>query len=134
MLRITCVLILTFVLTSALAFALQARDRDTTWVAPSQDALKVNPLAIRPEAAAGGRKLFHRHCSNCHGEGARGSTKAPDLTQDVVQAQTDGALFWKIGSGNSRQGMPGFSFLPAPQRWQLVLHLRATALSLSQRR
>jgi ribosomal protein S6E (S10) len=44
-----------------------------------------------------------------------------------VQAQTDGALFWKISGGNSHQGMPAFSFLPDPQRWQLVLHLRAIA-------
>ena len=41
-----------------------------------------------------------------------------------VQVQTDGALFWKISSGNTRAGMPTFSFLPEPQRWQLVLYLR----------
>jgi ribosomal protein S6E (S10) len=44
-----------------------------------------------------------------------------------VQQQSDGALFWKISGGNSRQGMPAFSFLPEPQRWQLVLHIRASA-------
>jgi mono/diheme cytochrome c family protein len=125
MLRNTCLLILLFVLMSALSYALQVRDRDATWVAPSEDALNVNPLASRPDTVAGGRKLFHQRCSNCHGESARGTTKAPDLTQDDVQAQTDGALFWKISGGNSRQGMPGFSFLPESQRWQLVLHIRA---------
>ena len=45
------------------------------------------------------------------------------MTGDV-QAQTDGALFWKIASGNTRRGMPTFSYLPEPQRWQLVLALR----------
>ena len=47
----------------------------------------------------------------------------------AVQAQTDGALFWKLGSGNARAGMPTFSFLPEPQRWQLVLHMRNRATS-----
>ncbi len=129
MLRNTFLLTVLFVLVSLLAYGDQVRDRDAMWVAPAEDALKVNPLAARTEAVAGGRKLFHQHCSECHGEDARGTTKAPDLTQSDVQAQTDGALFWKISGGNSRQGMPTFSFLPAPQRWQLVLQVRAAASS-----
>jgi hypothetical protein len=44
-----------------------------------------------------------------------------------VQVQTDGALFWKISTGNTRKGMPAFSFLPEAQRWQLVLRLRTLA-------
>jgi len=129
MCRNTCLVTVLFVLMSVLAYGVQVRNRDATWVAPSKDALNANPLATRTGAVAGGRKLFHQHCSTCHGEGARGSTKAPDLTQSDVQVQTDGALFWKISGGNSRQGMPAFSFLPGPQRWQLVLHVRAAASS-----
>jgi mono/diheme cytochrome c family protein len=129
MLRDRCLLTVLFVLMSLLSYGVQVRDRDVTWVAPSEAALKVNPLATRTDAVAGGRKLFHQRCSMCHGEDARGSTKAPDLTQPDVQAQTDGALFWKISGGNSHQGMPTFSFLPEPQRWQLVLHVRAVASS-----
>ena len=125
-----CLLTVLFVLMSAVAFAIQVRDRDTTWAAPSEEALKANPLATRRDAVAGGRKLFRQHCSTCHGERGRGSTKAPDLMQADVQAQTDGSLFWKISGGNSRHGMPAFSFLPEPQRWQLVLHIRTTASSL----
>jgi mono/diheme cytochrome c family protein len=123
---ITSLLTAMLVVMSVLAFAGQVRDRDARWIAPSEDALKVNPLAERPDAAAGGRKLFHRHCSTCHGEDARGSAKAPDLIQSEVQAQSDGALFWKISGGNPRRGMPAFSFLPKLERWQLVLHLRAS--------
>ncbi|HYU78073.1 MAG TPA: hypothetical protein VEK56_03750 [Vicinamibacterales bacterium] len=37
-----------------------------------------------------------------------------------MQAQGDGALFWKISSGNTRAGMPSFGFLPEAQRWQVV--------------
>jgi len=46
-----------------------------------------------------------------------------------VQPQTDGALFWKISSGDARAGMPSFSYSPAPERWQLVLHLRMNLIS-----
>jgi|SRR5437899_5156916 len=98
------------------------------WVAPSKDAA---PLSVRTDAVRGGAKIFDQRCANCHGDGGRGTSKAPDLTQSEVQAQTDGALFWKISTGNTHAGMPSFSYLPGPQRWQLVLLLRS--LPLSQR-
>ncbi|HWK09316.1 MAG TPA: c-type cytochrome [Vicinamibacterales bacterium] len=110
---------------------MQVRDRDTTWVAPDAAASKPNPLATRPDTALGGRKIFEQRCTTCHGEDARGTDRGPDLLATDVQAQTDGALFWKISSGNSRAGMPSFSFLPEPQRWQLVLHLRSVAKARS---
>ena len=114
-------------LTPLLAQGVRARDRDPDWLAPAAEASKVNPLANRTDAVAGGRKLFQQRCSTCHGEDGGGTKKAPDLRQPDVQAQTDGALFWKISGGNAYQGMPSFSFLPEPQRWQLVLHLRTFA-------
>jgi mono/diheme cytochrome c family protein len=107
---------------------LEVRDRDADWLAPSHASAKANPLANRPDAAGGGGKLFQERCATCHGEEGRGTSKAPNLTQPEVQAQTDGALFWKISSGNTHAGMPAFSFLPEPQRWQLVLHVRALAV------
>jgi mono/diheme cytochrome c family protein len=102
----------------------QVRERDNSWMASPNASAKRNPLADRPELAAGGAKLFQDRCATCHGADARGTEDAPDLSQPDVQAQTDGALFWKISTGNSRSGMPSFSYLPEPQRWQLVLHLR----------
>lgn len=110
------------------ALIAQVRDHDIDWLAPSHASAKANPLTYRPDAVAGGGKLFRQRCATCHGEEGRGTTKAPDLTQRDVQNQTDGALFWKISSGNTHAGMPTFSFLPEPQRWQLVLHVRALAV------
>ena len=86
-----------------------------------------NPLAGRSELADGGRKVFEQRCTQCHGDDAQGTSRAPNLLSRRVQAQTDGALFWKISSGDTRAGMPTFSYLPAPERWQLVLHLRSLA-------
>ena len=102
-----------------------ARDHDPDWMAPLTAAAKANPFAKRTDASAGGQKVFQQRCSTCHGEDGRGSSRAPDLTRSDVQAQTDGALFWKISGGNTRAGMPAFSFLPEAQRWQLVLRVRS---------
>ncbi len=102
----------------------QVREHDARWVAPHAAAAKPNPLAGRPELAAGGHKIFVQRCTPCHGEDAQGTGRAPNLLSPRVQAQTDGALFWKISRGDTRGGMPTFSFLPATQRWQLVLYLR----------
>lgn len=105
----------------------RVREHDPSWVAPERAALKPNPLASHRDLAAGGRKIFEQRCATCHGADARGTDRGPDLLASDVLAQTDGALFWKIGSGNTRTGMPSFSFLPEAQRWQIVLHLRALA-------
>jgi mono/diheme cytochrome c family protein len=97
---------------------------DPDWQPPATIVTRPNPLAGKPELAAGGRKLFLRHCAECHGEDGRGLKNAADLQLPVVQEQTDGALQWKINHGNARRGMPSFSSLPELQRWQIVLHLR----------
>ena len=109
----------------------QDLQRDPAWTAPASASGKPNPFVNRPEMAAGGRKVFLQRCATCHGDDGRGSERAPDVSAPGVQAQSDGALFWKISSGNSRTGMPAFSFLPEPQRWQLVLHLRTLGHDVS---
>jgi mono/diheme cytochrome c family protein len=125
--RLPVLVIMTVWVTAALSSA-QVRktvEPDRHWVAPAREDARTNPLANQPDAAQGGARAFHQRCSHCHGEDARGTSLAPDLTGHRVQSQNDGALFWKITSGDTRRGMPGFSFLPELQRWQLVLHLRA---------
>jgi mono/diheme cytochrome c family protein len=104
---------------------------DADWVAPDNAVARINPLAGRSDVVAGGGRLFHERCGTCHGEDARGTMRAPALRKASVEAQSDGALFWKISSGNTRTGMPSFSFLPQLQRWQLVLYLRAQARTRS---
>jgi mono/diheme cytochrome c family protein len=100
--------------------------QDPGWRAPTEATARHNPLARKPEAAAGGAKLFKRNCVECHGEEGTGLVKknAADLQLTVVQQQSDGTLFWKITNGNTDRGMPSFSRLPELQRWQLVLYLR----------
>ena len=102
---------------------------DPRWTPPADPASKPNPLAGNAGAAAGGRKLFQRHCAECHGDDASGGKKknSPGLAAGVIQRQTDGTLFWKITNGKSDGEMPSFSRLAELQRWQLVLYLRSLA-------
>ncbi len=95
------------------------------WTAPAEASAKQNPLKGRPELAAGGKKVFARVCAGCHGPGP--GRKAPDLSEAAVQQESDGAIFWKISTGNSHSGMPVYSSLPEAQRWQLVLYIRTQA-------
>jgi mono/diheme cytochrome c family protein len=103
-----------------------AYEQDPNWRAPAEAVARKNPLASKPETAAGGEKLFKRNCVECHGEDGTGLVKkhAADLQLAKVQEQSDGTLFWKITNGNPDRGMPSFSRLPELQRWQLVLYLR----------
>lgn len=100
--------------------------QDPNWKAPESAAALKNPLGANPQYAGGGRKLFQKNCAECHGPDGSGLEKkhAADLRLPVVQAQSDGTIFWKITNGNMDRGMPSFSRLPEPQRWQLVLFLR----------
>ena len=126
--RIAATLMLLSAVTFSASPSAQTRSRDDDWTAPAKDASRVNPLSRQPDAESGGAKIFEHRCASCHGNDGRGTSKAPDLTQRDVQAQTDGALYWKISTGNTHAGMPTFSYLPELQRWQVVLHLRSLHL------
>jgi mono/diheme cytochrome c family protein len=93
--------------------------------APRKAAGRRNPLEGDPNAVAAGRKLFDLHCAECHGEMAEGGKKAPSLLADEVQRATPGAIFWLLTNGVVRRGMPVWSKLPEPQRWQLVSYIKS---------
>lgn len=94
---------------------------------PSKAAARRNPLQSDPDAVAAGAKLFAAHCAECHGDKADGGKKAPSLRAPEVQQATPGALFWLLTNGVVRRGMPVWSKLPEPQRWQLVSFIKSLA-------
>lgn len=100
--------------------------------APQKAAARRNPLESDPEAVAAGAKLYAMHCAECHGEMANGTRRAPGLRADEVQHATDGALFWALTNGVVRRGMPVWSKLPEPRRWQLVSYIKSLPKSVSQ--
>ena len=93
--------------------------------APKKAAARRNPLERDSDAVAVGRKLFEQHCAECHGEDAEGGRKAPSLRAEEVRQAPPGTLFWILTNGVVRRGMPVWSKLPEPQRWQLVSYLKS---------
>jgi len=112
-------------LATPLALAAATTNR-RAWTAPAGAAERKNPLATTPDLVAGGKKVYTLRCAQCHGADLGGTKRAPSLTDAHTRKRTDGELFWKITSGDTHTGMPAFSNLPEPQRWQLVLLLRGT--------
>ncbi len=108
--------------------------QDPGWHAPAEAADRRNPLAGRPEVAGGG-KSFSSECVSVTEKLAPACPKKmPRIAVQVVQAQSDGTLFWKITNGNPDRGMPTFRRLPELQRWQLVLYLRKLSRPLDTRK
>jgi mono/diheme cytochrome c family protein len=127
--RLAVTLVLGGVLAHVTGAAGASPQERPAWTVPSNADVRANPLAARPDTEPGGAKLFKERCAQCHRDDGSGTSVGPGLSGRRVQSQTDGALFWKITSGNTRTGMPTFSGLPELQRWQLVLHLRALGSS-----
>ncbi len=97
--------------------------------APEKARSKHNPLENNRDSVAAGRILFARHCAECHGETAEGGKKAPSLRAAEVQNAQPGAIFWILTNGVVRRGMPVWSKLPEPQRWQLIVFIKSLGVS-----
>jgi mono/diheme cytochrome c family protein len=96
--------------------------------APEKWKARANPLEHDPEAVATGKKLFGMHCSECHGQTGEGTRRAPTMRSADVQEATPGAIFWVLTNGVVWHGMPVWSKLPEPQRWQLVSYIKSLGL------
>ncbi len=101
------------------------------WMAPASANNMKNPVAKTPVSIQDGRKIFNKECSSCHGpKGLGNGPKAGDLNiqpsnlaSHLVQSQSDGAIFWKITTGN--KPMPTFRTAYSDQdRWNLVNFVR----------
>ncbi len=84
--------------------------------APGKARERRNPFENDPEAVAAGRNLFEQHCAQCHAE---------------VQEAPPGAIFWILTNGVVRRGMPVWSKLPEPQRWQLVSYIKSLSVPVA---
>ncbi|MEQ9662599.1 MAG: FTR1 family protein [Parasphingopyxis sp.] len=92
------------------------------------------PVPLAPEAVpdlARGAALYARNCASCHGESGGGAGPAaegldppPIAFDDVARARERSAfaLYQVIGQGLEGTAMPGFSDLPAEDRWSLAYY------------
>jgi len=101
------------------------------WVAPASTDSYNNPYKGSDKATKAGKKLYAQMCAICHGNKGKGDGMAgislkprpANFTKDIVQKQTDGAIFWKLSEGKA----PMASYkntLSEEQRWQLINYLR----------
>ncbi len=92
-----------------------------------------NPLssaAGSPDVVAG-REVYGAKCGLCHGYDGSGRTeigsgqypRPPDLRGAVVQAMSDGEIFYHIRNGIRHTGMPAQEF-PDRKTWQVTAYLR----------
>ena len=100
------------------------------WEAPAAEKAKKSPIARTKESVDAGEKTAKMMCAPCHGDKGKGDgpgaaalpKKPADWTSKLVQDETDGALFWKITTGNTP--MPPWQSLPEKDRWNLVNYVR----------
>ena len=101
------------------------------WQAPAEAANLTNPVKDAPNAVRIGEALYNQRCVDCHGKRGYGNgvmsrtiKKAPtNLASRMVQANTDGELFWKITNGRSPMPANHQRFTDE-QRWYIVTFLR----------
>ena len=101
-------------------------------VAPMTNGQDKNPFAGDANAAKVGESQFRANCAFCHGLGARGGGRGPDLTRaQKKHGNADGDLFRTIN-----QGVPGTAMPPngATQQgvgmtddeiWQVITYIRS---------
>jgi mono/diheme cytochrome c family protein len=118
-------------ITLLLLAVLESAGTDNSWMkrVPENIRVRVNPYANQPEAIAAGGKLFSDHCAQCHMPDALGHGKRPSLRTSEVQNATDGEIFWILRNGYLKRGMPTWSSLPEPSRWQIIAYVKSLGIS-----
>jgi len=107
------------------------------FAAPRLHAQETNPLAKDPKAAKLGEFQFRSNCAFCHGLGARGGGRGPDLTRAQKRhGNADADLFRTIN-----EGVPGTAMPPngATQQgvgmtdteiWQVIAYIRSVQVKV----
>jgi cytochrome c oxidase cbb3-type subunit 3 len=109
---------------AALALSLHAQDK--------------NPFAGDAQAAKLGESQFRANCAFCHGLGARGGGRGPDLTRAQKRhGSTDSEMFHNIHDGIAGTAMPAATSggigvgMSDGEIWQVIAYLRSVAKKAS---
>jgi mono/diheme cytochrome c family protein len=118
------------ILSLALGIGLSAQHKDNAHRHGAAAKIK-NPVAASAESIASGRKLYDRHCSECHGDTGKGDGMAgeglderPSNLSDAEweHGSTDGEIFVVIrdGAGPKSEMKPFAKKLSERQMWDVV--------------
>jgi cytochrome c oxidase cbb3-type subunit III len=91
-----------------------------------------NPLAGDAKAAKAGEYEFRINCALCHGLGARGGGRGPDLTRaQKKHARSDADMFQIISNGIAGTAMPANGTngqgvgMTEEEIWQIITYIRS---------
>lgn len=91
-----------------------------------------NPLAGDAKAAKAGEFQFRINCALCHGLGAHGGGRGPDLTRAVKKhTHSDADMFQVISNGIAGTAMPGNGTngqgvgMTDEEIWQIITYIRS---------
>jgi len=91
-----------------------------------------NPLARDPKAAKAGGYEFRINCALCHGLGARGGGRGPDLTRaQKKHTHSDADMFQVISNGIPGTAMPANGTngqgvgMTDTEIWQIITYIRS---------
>src|SRR5712664_2110134 len=100
--------------------------------APTLRAQEKNPFAGDAKVAKLGEYQFRLNCAFCHGLGARGGGRGPDLTRaQKHHGNTDGEIFHNIHDGIAGTAMPAATNggigvgMSDEEIWQVVTYIRS---------
>src|SRR5271154_2696923 len=104
-----------------------------TLLLPSAPAQEIrNPFSKDPKAAKAGEFEFRINCAFCHGLGARGGGRGPDLTRaHKHHGDSDDDLFQNISQGIAGTVMPANGTngqgvgMTDDEIWQIIAYLRS---------
>lgn len=90
-----------------------------------------NPYAGDPKIAKLGEYQFRLNCAFCHGLGARGGGRGPDLTRAKRHGSSDAEIFHNIHDGIAGTAMPAATNggigvgMSDEEIWQVVTYIRS---------
>lgn len=95
-----------------------------------------SPFPVTPAALIAGARIYHEHCSFCHGlkgqpktAAAKGEFPSPPPLFEKIGVTDDpvGETYWKTANGIRLTGMPSYrSTLSEEQMWQVSQLLATT--------
>jgi cytochrome c oxidase cbb3-type subunit III len=106
----------------------------------AQAADERNPLASDPKAAKAGEYEFRINCALCHGLGAKGGGRGPDLTRaHKKHVKTDTDMFQVISNGIAGTAMPANGTngqgvgMTDREIWQIITYIRSQEMKAASR-